>query len=373
LDALYLRLGILNAYRQPTQTPWQPVTTPDLQPIASLLSGLWETPPRIPSDAEARIQTHLKGWFAATALERLFQVQKRTDALNALQQEQIELGKDALMRLGIVAGLPLLGAGLGLVILVGWIVRSLWTKTALLGSAWSVPWDGEALQGVITGWFLGFLVLGFCVPQLFIAGLSGQGHPLTFEQQAIELFLTYNSSALFGLGLIYNRVRLHRPLLEDLFRIRWVDRWPLWGVAGYWVAIPLVLLASVLVQMLLPERGGGNPILSLILESQGWTPRIIFFVVVSVCAPIFEEILFRGFLLTSLTRFLPVWGSIGLSALLFGIAHLNLADLLPLTVLGVILGVIYSHSRNVLAPMLLHSCWNAGNLLALLILGSGGS
>ena len=48
---------------------------------------------------------------------------------------------------------------------------------------------------------------------------------------------------------------------------------------------------------------------------------------------------------------------------------LNLSDLLPLTMLGVVLGVVYSHSRNLLAPILLHSLWNTGSLVTLLVLG----
>jgi len=64
-----------------------------------------------------------------------------------------------------------------------------------------------------------------------------------------------------------------------------------------------------------------------------------------------------------------LWQAILLSAALFAIAHLNLADLLPLTVLGVVLGTVYSHSRNLLAPIALHSLWNTGSFVALLVLG----
>lgn len=87
-------------------------------------------------------------------------------------------------------------------------------------------------------------------------------------------------------------------------------------------------------------------------------------------APLFEEIMFRGFLLPSLTRYVPVWGSIILSAFLFAIAHMSLSEVLPLMTLGIILGFVYVKSRNLLAPMLLHSLWNSGTLLSLFILGS---
>jgi uncharacterized protein len=39
--------------------------------------------------------------------------------------------------------------------------------------------------------------------------------------------------------------------------------------------------------------------------------------------------------------------------------------------LGIILGIVYVRTRNLLAPMLLHSLWNSSTLVSLFILGSG--
>ena len=82
--------------------------------------------------------------------------------------------------------------------------------------------------------------------------------------------------------------------------------------------------------------------------------------------------MFRGFLLPSLTRYMPVWGAIVTSSLVFAIAHLSLSEVLPLATLGIVLGIVYTRSRNLLAPMIVHSLWNSGTLLSLVILGSGG-
>ena len=65
----------------------------------------------------------------------------------------------------------------------------------------------------------------------------------------------------------------------------------------------------------------------------------MFFFTAAVAAPVFEEILFRGFLLPSLTRYMPIWGAIGLSSLIFSAAHLSFSEVLPLTVLGTIFRV----------------------------------
>jgi membrane protease YdiL (CAAX protease family) len=89
----------------------------------------------------------------------------------------------------------------------------------------------------------------------------------------------------------------------------------------------------------------------------------------AIAAPFFEETLFRGFLLPSLTKIVPFWSALAISGFLFAVAHLNLADLIPLTVLGMVLGFAYMRSGNLLTPMLLHSLWNSGSFLALVALG----
>ncbi len=130
-------------------------------------------------------------------------------------------------------------------------------------------------------------------------------------------------------------------------------------------------MVSLINQRLWQGQGGSNPLLQLALESQDGVALGIFFFTAAIAAPFFEEILFRGFLLSSLTRYLPVWGSILASSLLFALAHLSLSEVLPLTALGCVLGVVYTRSRSLFAPMLLHCLWNSGTLLSLFILGKG--
>jgi uncharacterized protein len=134
-----------------------------------------------------------------------------------------------------------------------------------------------------------------------------------------------------------------------------------------------VLIISVLNQKLLKDQGGGNPILEIILQGHDKLTIALLWFLVAVCAPLFEETLFRGFFLTSLARYLPTWQAIALSGIVFALAHLNLSDLLPLSLLGMVLGFVYWRSRNLLASMLLHSLWNSGSFISLLILGSSGT
>ncbi len=59
-------------------------------------------------------------------------------------------------------------------------------------------------------------------------------------------------------------------------------------------------------------------------ECAAQVSNAIYFVVVTVCAPIWEEAIFRGFLLPSLTRYMPVGAAVLVSALGFAGAHFSL-------------------------------------------------
>lgn len=47
----------------------------------------------------------------------------------------------------------------------------------------------------------------------------------------------------------------------------------------------------------------------------------MYLVIVGICAPVWEEIVFRGFLLPSLAQWMPLPGAILASASFFALAH----------------------------------------------------
>lgn len=96
------------------------------------------------------------------------------------------------------------------------------------------------------------------------------------------------------------------------------------------------------------------------------------FSVTAILAPLLEETVFRGFLLTSLTKFMPTWVAVLISSLGFGLAHASARDLPQLAALGTLLGFSYVRSRNLLTPMLIHGAWNGTVLVALFTLASSG-
>lgn len=384
---LDVKLGILRSQQGDTtlaRTEWESViqqaeVDSGLKPLAAtaaVLQGLWAKSPQLLPDAEPQIQKNLDGWFRDRALTQLYTLQQRSSDLQALEITEQQAAEKALTSLAIVGGIPVLSGviGIGLLIFVigQWVLQR---KQAILSAEmqpWTVPWDGEIIWQVL---IFGFFMVGQIALPILLAVLQRSTglNPAGFGEQGKALFILFNYVLLAagGLGVLYWSIKSYLPLPEDWFHISLKGNWFWWGLGGYFAALPLVVMVSLVNQKIWQGRGGSNPILPIALEGKNSFALAIFFVTAAIAAPFFEEILFRGFLLPSLTRYFPVWGAIILSSFLFAVAHLSLSEVLPLMTLGMVLGFVYSRSRNLLSSMLLHSLWNSGTLLSLFVLGSG--
>lgn len=378
-DEIRLKIGILAAKQGNTEEAinnWQKVSLnsseSDLNTTASILESLWQEDKQVPANAESQLREDFSGWFEYTALEKLYQTSNQTAKLTSLEAEGQALASKGVVKLFLIAATPFFGVIAGIVLLVLLLIQ--WWKKGKESPlspngayVWEVPWDGEVIWQVLIVGF--FFASQYILPLLFsLSGLDPTG--LGIRGKAFYVLVSYLSMAGAGLLVLYLSIRSFRPLGENWFRFQWRDNWLVWGFGGYLVAFPLVLLVSLINQQLWQGQGGSNPLILLALESRDTVALLIFFVTAAIAAPLFEEIIFRGFLLASLTRYFGTGSAIILSSLVFSIAHLSLSEVLPLTVLGMILGFVYSRSRNLLAPILLHGLWNSGTLLSLFILGS---
>ncbi|MGV0026390.1 CPBP family intramembrane glutamic endopeptidase [Phormidesmis priestleyi] len=380
VDELDLRIGLLQTQQEKVNQAlktWAPIA--DRSPTASILTGLWSDPPRLFPNAEAPIQKNLNGWFRYRALDKLYQLQQRSDAIRQLEATEQQSAKQAFFKWAIANLIPTaLGfSGLALLIfLIGqWFVRG---KQAILSGTndvtWSTPWGGEIVWQVLV---VGFFFVGQILLPLGIQIVRDQLKlsPEAFGERgkAAYFLITYLLLASGGLTVLYLSIKPFLPLPDDWFHATLKGKWFLWGFGGYLAAFPLVIIVSLVNQRIWQGQGGSNPILPIALEGKDTLAIATFFVTAAIVAPIFEEILFRGFLLPSLTRYFSTWQAILLSSFLFAIVHLSLSEVLPLMTLGIVLGFVYTRTQNLLASMLLHSLWNSGTLLSLFILGSGSS
>ena len=78
---------------------------------------------------------------------------------------------------------------------------------------------------------------------------------------------------------------------------------------------------------------------------------------VGISAPVVEELVFRGILMNRM-KWLPVWASVLIQALLFSFVHFNLFQCLYAFLAGVLLGLVYLKYRSVIMVILGHVAFN---------------
>lgn len=105
------------------------------------------------------------------------------------------------------------------------------------------------------------------------------------------------------------------------------------------------------VSMLLPEMSEARKIaMEQMLKGPVW----IVLISVSVFAPFFEEWLCRGIILRGLLKKMKPGWAIVISALIFGLIHMNLWQAIPAFIIGVVLGYVYYKTGSLKLTMLMH-------------------
>jgi membrane protease YdiL (CAAX protease family) len=378
-----VKLGLIEATRGNTDSAiahWQSVAATGNSPqtkVAIVLQDLWQeknvSPQQIPV-LESLLDANLGGWFRDRALFQLYSLAAESERLERLEIRTQTDAQQALVKLAALSLIPLslglIGCGILIVLLAQWLLQKDRAFLAMVGQMhWETPWDGETIWQVLV---VGFFLVGQLIVPVAMSLLGLRLQSMGLRGKAVYVLVSYLTMTAAGLSVLFYSIKTYFPLPKGWFRFVWCDRSIAWGLGGYLVALPLVVLISLLNQSIWQGQGGSNPLLSLALESKDGVVLGIFFFTAGVAAPFFEEMMFRGFLIPSLTRYVPVWGAIAISSLIFAFAHLNLSEVLPLVVLGTILGVVYTRSQNLLASMVLHGLWNSGTLLSLFVLGSGG-
>lgn len=86
------------------------------------------------------------------------------------------------------------------------------------------------------------------------------------------------------------------------------------------------------------------------------------FISVVILAPIFEELIFRGMILNTLTKYNKMFAII-VTSLLFGLLHLNITQAIPAFFMSLVLCYMYVQTDSMLVTILAHA---GNNFLALM-------
>ncbi len=138
-------------------------------------------------------------------------------------------------------------------------------------------------------------------------------------------------------------------------------------------AVPIALLGisfSVMVSMLLQIL----PIPEAVMESYAQSSdalvggHIVMILLADiVIAPVTEEIVFRGLVLSRLHKAMPAWAAVGISSFLFGLMHGNPLWIAYAFVVGCLLALTALRFKSIVASLILHMAFNfAGVFLGML-------
>ena len=216
------------------------------------------------------------------------------------------------------------------------------------------------LTGLYFTLFVGVLALAD-------AARYGWGHMLAAIQMLQAVKAARSSSlALYAAGIAFYLAMVAACLSLARFRggtnwrklVAWMveQRW--WRDRGYWMLVVAAIgygaLASAVLSKFYPPSN------NWLILPPGLMALLLSFLLVAVAAPISEELLFRGWIYTSLRSRFGAVVSVAVSALLFASAHYDPTHLYALAVLpvGLILGALRERTGTFWATASLHALYN---------------
>nr|XP_043634895.1 uncharacterized protein LOC122605993 isoform X3 [Erigeron canadensis]XP_043634896.1 uncharacterized protein LOC122605993 isoform X3 [Erigeron canadensis] len=168
---------------------------------------------------------------------------------------------------------------------------------------WTVPWTAKTILQVMLLWIASFWLVGsWIIP--FLAHVSGfRKETLTYRGQALYSLLTDVAEGLAGIAILHRCLAPFRPLSSDWFKFTFKGKWHI-DIGLGCLMFPLVNRLSQVNLNLMPMIPPAPVTVSNVEQSivaRDPMAMALYAIVVSVCAPIWEEVVFRGFLLPSLT------------------------------------------------------------------------
>ncbi|MBL0871733.1 MAG: CPBP family intramembrane metalloprotease [Phycisphaerales bacterium] len=214
------------------------------------------------------------------------------------------------------------------------------------------------------------------IAALFLTGFLAMRAIITiaahaFSPETANLLAIILPWSLTALVLIYPTLRgipfAHARQLLGLTAPRGITREISSGILGWLTAFPFLILALVislvalfLIQTVTHSQPQQNTrILDLAAGAQGWS-LILFLAMLTIWAPLTEELVFRGGLYRQLRTRLPIFLAIPISAFFFAIVHhYPLFFLTPVFTLGCLFAILRQHRTSLIASITAHALNNA--------------
>jgi len=227
----------------------------------------------------------------------------------------------------------------------------------------SAPGTSPRRVGPLIAWLV---FVGLLAVVAYAGRLSGAETPDDVAYQwssSILAFIQY----WFFLAIIVAIALISKMELRAAFALRAPRSWPrALGLAV--LALVVIYVAAFVYEQLLSLFGDWSATDEQGLVPSGWdssraAPFVAFFLVVTVLAPVVEELTYRGLGISVLEP----WGAalaVVVTGVLFGAAHGLIVGLPILAFFGIVVGWLRVRTNSVLPGIMLHATFNGIALIA---------
>jgi CAAX protease family protein len=219
--------------------------------------------------------------------------------------------------------------------------------------------------------FMAFFLAGY-----FALGvLVNSGVPSSVPAASVmrtEDIINSAVGSLLILFIVIGFLAIRKLSPSELFGLQKIGLWKAGITGGLLVAaiFPPLMLATFVVQKLLGGQVKEQDVVEFFREAAGTNEQAsiaAMFVMAVVVAPVFEEIVFRGYLYAVFKSWAGSFASMVFTAALFAAVHNNVAVLPSLLILAAGLTIAYEWSGSILVPIAMHATFNALQLVTLLV------
>ena len=142
---------------------------------------------------------------------------------------------------------------------------------------------------------------------------------------------------------------------------RFQFRWAYLGVFFFFFILMFVWVN--ITTLIFPSTQNGSEMMKEAANLTGISYFIMRILYGSLIAPIVEELVFRGLLMTALSKFKKYYVDVVVSSTLFSLIHVLqygwvLTDFIVYAGAGLLFGMLFRYTRSVYWPMALHIVWN---------------
>jgi membrane protease YdiL (CAAX protease family) len=223
------------------------------------------------------------------------------------------------------------------------------------------PWRPDRVLRLIAGFY----------SAMFLAGIAALGYKEAFPDAVTNQLVVFAVGTFTFQGvtlvLIHIFLRQHQTTWAEGFGFkeprlaRTIFLGALVSILILPVALSLADFSSRLIRTTTGVTPELQPSVQVVREATSIVQLVVQALAAVVFAPIVEELIFRGVLYPAVKRTynqkVALWGV----SILFAMTHMNFTVILPLTVLAIILTFLYETTRNLIAPIVAHSLFNAAN------------